>query len=386
MGLANITGLVYLLSVPALIYIYYFSRKKKRVEISSIIPWRLLRESVVRSSLFRADLLFFLQLLLLLTLVVAACRPFWRRAAAPDERRRHLVLVIDRSASMQAADGRKTRWESARNRALRLVRRLGDGDRVTLIAAGARAEVLASAELNRAAVESALEGLSPADTPDNMAPALEMAFALLREGRGKQDAGAGGPPGRVRDEDVTVHIVTDRSGDALGIGDRGSGRKVHLERVGAPEGNTAITAIAVYGEPFTAGREVSIYVTAENFSEKTFSGSLRATADGKRIGARAVTLAPGEALTTKVGDRLPTRFRSTTRRTLFPRAGGFRGLCFSRGTKGAPYGSANWPPRYQTLPSTCGVQMPTLLPTWSPTRSRSSTAASRRRNPARTSC
>jgi hypothetical protein len=206
---------------------------------------------------------------------------------------------------MQAADGRKTRWESARNRALRLVRRLGDGDRVTLIAAGARAEVLASAELNRAAVESALEGLSPADTPDNMAPALEMAFALLREGRGKQDAGAGGPPGRVRDEDVTVHIVTDRSGDALGIGDRGSGRKVHLERVGAPEGNTAITAIAVYGEPFTAGREVSIYVTAENFSEKTFSGSLRATADGKRIGARAVTLAPGEALTTKVGDRLP---------------------------------------------------------------------------------
>ena len=78
MGLLNIAGLAYLASVPLLVWIYRRSRRNRRVEISSIIPWRVLKESVVRSSLFRADLLFWLQMAMLLALVLAACRPYWR--------------------------------------------------------------------------------------------------------------------------------------------------------------------------------------------------------------------------------------------------------------------------------------------------------------------
>ena len=75
MGLLNPAGIAWLVSVPALIWIYRRSRKKRRIEISSIIPWRVLKESVVRSSLFRADLLFWVQLAILLSLAAAACRP-----------------------------------------------------------------------------------------------------------------------------------------------------------------------------------------------------------------------------------------------------------------------------------------------------------------------
>lgn len=146
-GLANVAALGYLLTVPALILIYYFSRKSRRVEVSSIIPWRLLKNSIVRSSLFRADLLFYLQLLLLLILVLCACRPYWGRSGREEEGR-HVVMVMDRSASMQTMEGRSSRWEIARGRALRLVRRLGGGDRVTLIAAGAAPAVLAAGEGN----------------------------------------------------------------------------------------------------------------------------------------------------------------------------------------------------------------------------------------------
>ncbi|MDD5556680.1 MAG: VWA domain-containing protein [bacterium] len=287
MGIANLFGLLSLLSIPALVLIYSFSRRRRRVEISSIIPWRLLRESVVRSSLFRADLLFILQLAALLALAAAACRPYWRSAAAAA-RGRHLVLVLDRSASMQAVEGGATRWELARQRALRIVRGLGPADRATVIVSGAAPRVVAAGEADASALARLIGGLEAADTPDRMAPAVETAFALLREGE---------------DEAGEVHILTDRSAASLGL--PAGGGPARLWRVGSPKANAAITGVAVYGDPFAAGEGVSAYVTVENFSDAPFSGTLRADAGGREVGSRPVRLAPGGSLTTRAGERFP---------------------------------------------------------------------------------
>ena len=294
----NLFGLAYLASVPVLIWIYRRSRKKRRVEISSIIPWRLLRESVVRSSLFRADLLFWVQLAILLALTLAACRPYWRRAAAP-ERRRHFVLVLDRSASMQAREGGSSRFDLARDRAIRFVRRLGTGDRVTLIAAGARSEVLASGETDRGRVEALLEGLCPADTPDRMVPALGTGMALLREGEKRRRLPGGAT------EETFLHVFTDRGAESLGFGKETAGGAIRVERVGAPKGNTGITSLSIYTDLFSPLQTASSYVTVENLSSGRYSGTLRARAGGKEIASRPVSLAPGAALTTAVGEALP---------------------------------------------------------------------------------
>jgi len=299
MGLANLSGLVYLLSIPALVYIYYFSRKKKRVEISSIIPWRLLRESVVRSSLFRADLLFYLQLALLLILAIAACRPYWR-SAAPDAGGRHLIMIMDRSASMQTREDGGSRWDLARDRALRRVRGLADHDRVTLIAAGARSEILASAEGNRQRLEAILQGLTPADTPDAMAPALQLALGLLGEPRGMTQ---GTSPER-RGE-TALHIFTDRSSESLGLGKHPSAGNIHIERVGSPKENAGVTSLSIYRNLFSARPQVSAYVTVENLSGQPFSGSLRALVKGKEIASLPIALEPGSSRTTPVGEQLP---------------------------------------------------------------------------------
>lgn len=298
MGLLNIAGLAYLASVPLLVWIYRRSRRKRRVEISSIIPWRVLKESVVRSSLFRADLLFWLQMAMLLALVLAACRPYWRGAAVP-ERRRHFILVMDRSASMQAIEGGTSRFDLARERAVRLVRRLGAGDRVTLIAAGARAEALATGETDRGAVEALLAGLLPADTPDRMAPALGTAMALLREGEKRRRL-----PGATAEE-THLRVFTDRSADSLGLGRETAGGAIRVDRVGASKGNAAITSLAVHTDLFSARQTASAYVTVENLSDARFAGTLRALAGGKGIASRLVSLAPGASLTTAVGETLP---------------------------------------------------------------------------------
>lgn len=298
MGFLNLAGLAYLAAVPVLIWIYRRSRKKRRVEISSIIPWRVLKESVVRSSLFRADLLFWVQLAILLALVLAACRPYWRQAAA-SERRRHFVVIMDRSASMQALEGRRSRWDLARDRALKLARRLGARDRVTLIAAGAGAEVLAAGETDRGRFEALLRGLGPADTPDGMAPALGMGMALLREGEKRRRAPGGAA------EETYLYAFTDRSAESLGFGGETAGGAIRVERVGSPKGNAAITSLAVYTDLFSARQTASAYVTVENLSTARYTGALRALAGGREIASRPVALAPGAALTTAVGEALP---------------------------------------------------------------------------------
>ncbi len=298
MGLLNPAGIAWLVSVPALIWIYRRSRKKRRIEISSIIPWRVLKESVVRSSLFRADLLFWVQLAILLSLAAAACRPYWRGAAGPG-RRRHFVMVMDRSASMQTIEGSRRRWDLALDRAAIVARRLGERDRATLIAAGVKPEVLASGETSAGRIEAILRGIGPADTPDAMAPALGMGMALLREGERRRRA-----PGGAKEE-TYLHIFTDRSPESLGLGREGAGGAIRVERVGSPKGNAAITSLAVYTDLFSPRQTASAYVTVENLSAERYAGTLAARAGGKEISSMPVVLPPGGSFTTPVGEALP---------------------------------------------------------------------------------
>ena len=286
--------MIFLLSIPALIYIYRFSRKKKRVEISSIIPWRLLRESVVRTSLFRADLLFYLQFLLLLALVAAACRPYWGGREAPPGGRR-LFIVMDRSASMNAREGRRSRWEIAVDRALGLLRRAGTDDRVTLIGAGAEPAVVVSSAKATAAA-AALKRMEPADTPDRLAPAVGLAASLAR--------GGGARGGDADAHPADIHVFTDRSDESLGLSGVAKPDSLHVVKVGKPTGNAAIISLAAYTEPFSAEPRRSLYATVENFSSRPFKGRLTVGVRGGGSGGRPVKLGPGEEETVMLAEGL----------------------------------------------------------------------------------
>jgi hypothetical protein len=282
MGFTNLTALIYLVSIPALIYIYYFSRKKKRVEISSIIPWRLLRESVITSSLFRTDLLFYLQLALLLLLVGAACRPYWKwgeRGAGRD-----IVAVIDRSASMQAVDGDTSRWEHAREALLKLVGSLRPGDGFTLIAAGDEVEALALNDTDHARLAALVKGLKVTDTPGDMGEAVDYALSIIEgtvSGESDEERGR------------ELYILSDRNMKSVGIERREP--SLHYERFGDPLANQAITSLFLYREPFEAGKGDWAFVGIENFSDRDFNGVIALEAGNETVAEKEVRLDPHAA-------------------------------------------------------------------------------------------
>ena len=57
MGFINLLAFGYLALIALVVLIYFLSKKKYIVAVPSIIPWSVLKEDVVRSRLFRIDLL-----------------------------------------------------------------------------------------------------------------------------------------------------------------------------------------------------------------------------------------------------------------------------------------------------------------------------------------
>src|SRR5687768_5635044 len=122
----------------ALVLLYFLKLKRREVTISSTYLWRAALDDM--------------------------------RVNSPLQRLR-LNLLLDISASMQAKDGvgGKTRFEQARQEALRIVDDLSRGDRAIVIAFADEARVLTSMTNSRAGLRDALEKLEPTDRPTRLA-------------------------------------------------------------------------------------------------------------------------------------------------------------------------------------------------------------------------
>ena len=114
----------------------------------------------------RNSLLLWLQLLLLALLLVAMARPTREAAVAAGDR---VVIVIDRSASMNVADqpGGESRLDVARQAALTLIDELGDaegrGGGAMVVAFGETAEVVQGFTSDRSRLRRAVEEVRPSD-------------------------------------------------------------------------------------------------------------------------------------------------------------------------------------------------------------------------------
>ena len=87
--------------------------------------WEAVRDDNIRARRFRPDLLFLLQLLLLTSLIAGLARPYWRDHEGGEMSGRH-IFVLDTSASMQARERGTSRFDDARNQALKQLRSLGE--------------------------------------------------------------------------------------------------------------------------------------------------------------------------------------------------------------------------------------------------------------------
>jgi len=163
-----------LLAAPIII-MYMLRLRRREVLVSSTLLWQKLlrdREANAPWQRLRRNLLLILQLLILAALVLALARPF---IPVPSVAGGSVVVLLDGSASMLAADVEPTRFDAARAEVARWVDDLGGDDRMTLILVGQTPTVLASATNDRRQLHAALESAEPDPAPAGWPAALALA-------------------------------------------------------------------------------------------------------------------------------------------------------------------------------------------------------------------
>src|SRR5512142_651453 len=116
-------------AVPLLLLLYFLKLKRREVIVSSTLLWRRAVQDLQVNAPFqrlRRNLLLLVQLVALAAVLAALGRPVLSLTAGPGKR---YVLLIDRSASMNAADaaGGRTRLDEARRQARSLIDSLRSG-------------------------------------------------------------------------------------------------------------------------------------------------------------------------------------------------------------------------------------------------------------------
>lgn len=175
-------GLLALLGVPLIVLLYSLRPRRRDVTLSSVSLWQEALRERPRGVGWRR-LLRDLELLALLALAVllglALAHPLWQRAAPPAG---DVVLVLDRSASMQASPGGgASRFERALQVARAEVDGLAEGGRALIMSSARQPQLHSAFEADPARLRRVLEGLRPSDEAGRPGAALELALSLLHD-------------------------------------------------------------------------------------------------------------------------------------------------------------------------------------------------------------
>jgi len=291
------------LAVPALLILYFLKLRRREQLVPSTLLWKRTVQDLQVNAPFqrlRKNLLLLLQLLVLLAAILALARPVVQTTVPPEGR---VVILIDRSASMNTREGEQTRLEQAKEQAIRLVKTFnqrGGGWRsflslggsqaqieVMVIAFSERASIIAPFAPNTSELVRLIAAIEPTDETTNLREALDLAEAYLappsRLGTGTEETplAAERPTklillsdGRIRDLDKLVV----RSGT------------LELLRVGAASDNVAITALRTQRNYEYPG-SLDILVTVANFGHHPVSTDLSIYLDGVLTKVQSLALA-----------------------------------------------------------------------------------------------
>lgn len=169
------------LALPALLLLYFLKLRRRPVRISSTLLWDRAVEDLQVNTPFRwlrPSLLLLLQVLALALLAGALGRPALLDPGAPPAGR--LIILIDRSASMNATDGDEdgaTRLDAAKKAAAELTRRLrADQTEAMVVSFAAEPRIEAPYTTAAGLLTDAIIGVRPTDQPAD----LDAALALVR--------------------------------------------------------------------------------------------------------------------------------------------------------------------------------------------------------------
>ncbi|HEY8134492.1 MAG TPA: VWA domain-containing protein, partial [Candidatus Limnocylindrales bacterium] len=271
MGLLAPLALLGLIAIPIIVAFYMLRLRRPTQPVSSTFLWQQLVRDVEANAPWqklKRSLLLLLQLLLALLLAFVVARPF---SEHPAGLARDLVLVIDASASMSATDVFPDRLTAAKRLAQEQLVQVPSDGRVSVIAAGDTARVVANEATDRGRISQAIESVEASTSASDLTDALKLANSLAKRARGAE-----------------VLVVTD---DAFSASpDVALEVPVKVLTVGRERDNQAIAALAVRADP--SGLKRTLFVSIANYSASRVGRSLQILADGVSVTARDLYLEP----------------------------------------------------------------------------------------------
>lgn len=261
------------LLVPIVIF-YILKIRMRRVPVSTVMFWEQIFEEKQPRSIWqrlRHWISLLLQLAFLLLLVLALTDPYFTSDVRNAQR---WIVILDNSASMQAADVEPSRLESARAEADRLIDSLRPRDEMALIAAGTEPHVLCGLTGHQRTLRTALEGLVAGDGPTRVPQALELARRLK-----------GDHP------NATLVLLSD--GGFEGMETLTQAEDVVWLPFGKRTGNVGITQFQVRRSLLDpVGYEVLVEI--RNFSDESVETRLEIELENQVVDVVPLTLAPDE--------------------------------------------------------------------------------------------
>ncbi|MEO7909270.1 MAG: BatA and WFA domain-containing protein [Roseiflexaceae bacterium] len=255
---------------PIIVAMYLLKLRREDRRVSSTFLWQRIVRDVEANAPWqklRRNLLLLLQLLLLALLALALARPFFRTAGIAG---RNLIVIVDRSASMQANDVAPSRLEAAKQQAVDLIDQLPDGGRATVIAAGGQMEVPVAATTDRRQLRDAIDGITAHNGGgSDLAQALTLAAALSS-----------------READSEVAIISD--GNVTFPPEIKMPATVRYFPIGQRRENVAISAVAL--QPSAAGQ--TLFAQATNYGPSAATRRMDIYLDDTLFNAYNLTLDP----------------------------------------------------------------------------------------------
>ena len=177
--LLPVAGLA-LLTVPAIVLLYFLKVRRPEVRVSSLMFWRRFvadRQANAPWQRLRPSLLLLLQLLGAVVLGIGLMRPGLIGAAGIDAT---TVVMVDASPSMAATDVSPSRFGSAVDRARSLAGQLQPGQQMAVILLGDHAQLLAAPTGDSGLLRSALDRARLSGTPGDFAEGISLANSILQ--------------------------------------------------------------------------------------------------------------------------------------------------------------------------------------------------------------
>lgn len=167
-------------AAPIIVF-YILKVRLRRQPVSTNLFWKQIYDEKPPRSIWqylRHLLSLLVQLFVLSLLVLAIADPYlpWELLQA-----RRIVVVVDRSASMRAADVDPTRFDAAVDAAVAVVDGLRFRDEMAIIAAGPQPEVVIGMSSHVPTLKRALRDIKVSDNPTNLDSAIDLGKELVGE-------------------------------------------------------------------------------------------------------------------------------------------------------------------------------------------------------------